>query len=177
MRNAAYSRKGVLFKRFSCIVQTPARRISLLLIAVRRPVPNIMLFARRSIPGYSRCGSTSVLNAVATRLRVQPTREDCLARGAMEQCLLLPMIRCSKPPFSSEERERVYVEDVEEQSHRGPTLSGHPKTGQRDETGDSVVLSCRLLWWQVYCRTPTPGTTFEYMTVIEHGGDGGAISQ
>src|SRR5450755_58203 len=31
-----------------------------------------------------------------------------------------------------------------------PCLSGHPKTGQREEAGDSVVLSCRLLWWQVY---------------------------
>ena len=62
-----------------------------------------------------------------------------------------------------------------------PANGGQGKTGQREEAGDSVVLSCRLLWWQVYFRTPTPGTTFEYMTVmektIEHGGDGGAISQ
>src|SRR5712692_4315799 len=68
-------------------------------------------------------------------------------------------------------------------------LSGHPKTGQRwsgqnrptEEAGDSVVLPCSLLWRQVYFRTPTPGTAFEYMTMmkeaIEHGGDGGAISQ
>ncbi len=62
-----------------------------------------------------------------------------------------------------------------------PANGGQGKTGQREEAGDSVVLSCRLLWWQVYFRTPTPRTTFEYMTVmekaIEHGGDGGAISQ
>jgi len=42
-------------------------------------------------------------------------------------------------------------------------------------------LSGRLLWRQVYFRTPTPRTTFEYMTVmekaIEHCGDGGTISQ
>ena len=69
------------------------------------------------------------------------------------------------------------------------SLSGHPKTGQwwswqnrpTGKAGDSVVLSCRLLWWQVYFRTPTPRTTFEYMTMmektIEHGGNGGAISQ
>ena len=62
-----------------------------------------------------------------------------------------------------------------------PANGGQGKTGQREEAGDSVVLSCRLLWRQVYFRTPTPRTTFEYMTVmektIEHGGDGGAISQ
>ena len=62
-----------------------------------------------------------------------------------------------------------------------PANGGQGKTGQREEAGDSVVLSCRLLWWQVYFRTPTPRTTFEYMTVmekaIEHGSDGGAISQ
>ena len=62
-----------------------------------------------------------------------------------------------------------------------PANGGQGKTGQREEAGDSVVLSCRLLWWQVYFRTPTPRTTFEYMTMmekaIEHGGDGGAISQ
>src|SRR5216683_6215820 len=62
-----------------------------------------------------------------------------------------------------------------------PANGGQAKTGQREEAGDSVVLSCRLLWRQVYFRTPTPRTTFEYMTVmektIEHGGDGGAISQ
>jgi hypothetical protein len=61
-----------------------------------------------------------------------------------------------------------------------PANGGQGKTGQREEAGDSVVLSCRLLWWQVYFRTPTPGTTFEYMTMmektIEHGGNGGAIS-
>jgi hypothetical protein len=61
-----------------------------------------------------------------------------------------------------------------------PANGGQGKTGQREEAGDSVVLSCPLLWWQVYFRTPTPRTTFEYMTVmekaIEHGGDGGAIS-
>ena len=62
-----------------------------------------------------------------------------------------------------------------------PANGGQGKTGQREEAGDSVVLSCRLLWWQVYFRTPTPRTTFEYMTMmektIEHGGNGGAISQ
>ena len=62
-----------------------------------------------------------------------------------------------------------------------PANGGQGKTGQREEAGDSVVLSCRLLWRQVYFRTPTPRTTFEYMTVmektIEHGGDSGAISQ
>jgi hypothetical protein len=62
-----------------------------------------------------------------------------------------------------------------------PANGGQGKTGQREEAGDSVVLSCRLLWWQVHFRTPTPGTTFEYMTMmektIEHGGNGGAISQ
>src|SRR6266446_350641 len=62
-----------------------------------------------------------------------------------------------------------------------PANGGQGKTGQREEAGDSVVLSCRLLWRQVYFRAPTPRTTFEYMTVmektIEHGGDGGAISQ
>ena len=61
-----------------------------------------------------------------------------------------------------------------------PANGGQGKTGQREEAGDSVVLSCRLLWWQVYFRTPTPGTTFEYMTMmektIEHGGDSSAIS-
>ena len=62
-----------------------------------------------------------------------------------------------------------------------PANGGQGKTGQREEAGDSVVLSCRLLWWQVYFRAPTPRTTFEYMTMmqktIEHGGNGGAISQ
>src|ERR1700737_2881952 len=62
-----------------------------------------------------------------------------------------------------------------------PANGGQGKTGQREEAGDSVVLSCRLLWWQVYFRTPTPRPTFEYMTMmekpIEHGGNGGAISQ
>src|SRR5260370_42699949 len=56
-----------------------------------------------------------------------------------------------------------------------PANGGQGKTGQREEAGDSVVLSCRLLWRQVYFRTPTPRTTFEYMTVmektIEHGGE------
>ena len=62
-----------------------------------------------------------------------------------------------------------------------PANGGQGETGQWEEAGDSVVLSCRLLWWQVYFRAPTPRTTFEYMTVMEkaikHGGDGGAISQ
>jgi len=62
-----------------------------------------------------------------------------------------------------------------------PANGGQGKTGQREEAGDSVVLSCRLLWRQVYFRTPAPRTTFEYMTVmekaIEHCGDGGTISQ
>jgi hypothetical protein len=62
-----------------------------------------------------------------------------------------------------------------------PAHGGQGKTGQREEAGDSVVLSCRLLWRQVYFRTPTPRATFEYMTMmektIEHGGNGGAISQ
>ncbi len=62
-----------------------------------------------------------------------------------------------------------------------PANGGQGKTGQREEAGDSVVLSCRLLWWQVYFRAPTPRTTFEYMTMmektIEHGCNGGAISQ
>jgi len=68
-------------------------------------------------------------------------------------------------------------------------LSGHPKTGQRwsgqnrptEEAGDSVVLSCNLVWRQVYFCTPTPGTAFENMTMmkeaIQHRGDGGAVSQ
>ena len=62
-----------------------------------------------------------------------------------------------------------------------PANGGQGKTGQREEAGDSVVLPCRLLWRQVHFRTPTPRTTFEYMTMmektIEHGGNGGAISQ
>jgi hypothetical protein len=41
--------------------------------------------------------------------------------------------------------------------------------------------TCSLLWRQVYFRAPTPRTAFENMTImeeaIEHGGDGGAISQ
>ena len=61
-----------------------------------------------------------------------------------------------------------------------PANGGQGKTGQREEAGDSVVLPCNVLCRQVYFRTPTPRTTFEYMTVmekaIEHGGDGGAIS-
>ena len=62
-----------------------------------------------------------------------------------------------------------------------PANGGQGKTGQREEAGDEVVLSCRLLWRQVHFRAPTPRTTFEYMTMmektIEHGGDGCAISQ
>ena len=62
-----------------------------------------------------------------------------------------------------------------------PANGGQRKTGQREEAGDSVVLLCSLLWRQVHFRTPTPRTTFEYMTMmektIEHGGNGGAISQ
>ena len=62
-----------------------------------------------------------------------------------------------------------------------PAIGGQGKTGQREEAGDVVVLSCRLLWRQVHFRAPTPRTTFEYMTTmektIEHGGEGGAISQ
>jgi hypothetical protein len=62
-----------------------------------------------------------------------------------------------------------------------PANGGQGKTGQREEAGDSVVLPCSLLWRQVHFRTPTPRTTFEYMTMmektIEHGGNGGAISQ
>src|SRR5260370_20243605 len=54
-------------------------------------------------------------------------------------------------------------------------LSGHPKTGQRwsgqnrptEEAGDSVVLPCSLLWRQVYFRTPTPRTAFEYVSVMQ----------
>ena len=30
-----------------------------------------------------------------------------------------------------------------------PANGGQGKTGQREEAGDSVVLSCRLLWRQV----------------------------
>jgi hypothetical protein len=62
-----------------------------------------------------------------------------------------------------------------------PANGGQGKTGQREEAGDSVVLPCSLLWRQVHFRTPTPRTTFEYMTMmektIEHGGNGSAISQ
>ena len=62
-----------------------------------------------------------------------------------------------------------------------PANGGQGKTGQREEAGDSVVLSCSLLWKQVYFRAPTPRTAFEYVTMmeeaIEHGGDGGAVSQ
>ena len=62
-----------------------------------------------------------------------------------------------------------------------PANGGQGKTGQREEAGDSVVLPCNFLCRQVYSRAPTPWTTFQYMTMmekaIEHGGDGGAISQ
>jgi len=62
-----------------------------------------------------------------------------------------------------------------------PANGGQGKTGQREEARDSVVLPCSRLWRQVHFRAPTPGTTFEYMTMmektIEHGGNGGAISQ
>src|SRR5258707_12175841 len=61
-----------------------------------------------------------------------------------------------------------------------PANGGQGKTGQREEAGDSVVLPCSLLWRQVHFRTPTPRTTFEYMTMmektIEHGGKGGRSS-
>src|SRR6266571_4707077 len=68
-------------------------------------------------------------------------------------------------------------------------LSGHPKTGQRwsgqnrptEEAGDSVVLSCNLVWRQVYFCAPASRTAFEYVSVmqqaVEHGSDGGAVSQ
>src|SRR5260370_29221927 len=62
-----------------------------------------------------------------------------------------------------------------------PANGSQGKTGQREEAGDSVVLSCSLLWRQVYFCAPTPRTAFEYVTMmeeaIEHGGDGGTISQ
>ena len=62
-----------------------------------------------------------------------------------------------------------------------PANEGHLKTGQWEEAWDYVVLPCSLLWRQVYFRTPTPRTAFEYMTMmekaVEHGGNGGAISQ
>src|SRR5712692_939011 len=62
-----------------------------------------------------------------------------------------------------------------------PANDGQGKTGQRKRAGDSVVLPCSLLWRQVYFRTPTPRPAFEHMTMMEeaiqHGGDGGAISQ
>src|SRR5450631_1720878 len=62
-----------------------------------------------------------------------------------------------------------------------PANGGQGKTGQREEAGDTVVLPCNFLCRQVHFRTPTPRTTFEYMTMmekaIEHGSDSGAISQ
>ena len=62
-----------------------------------------------------------------------------------------------------------------------PANGGQGKTGQREEAGDTVVLPCNFLCRQVHFRTPTPRPTFEYMTMmekaIEHGGDGGAISE
>jgi len=62
-----------------------------------------------------------------------------------------------------------------------PANGGQGKTGQREEAGDSVVLPCNFLCRQVYFRAPTPGPAFQYMTMmektIEHGGNGGAISQ
>ena len=62
-----------------------------------------------------------------------------------------------------------------------PANGGQGKTGQREEAGASVVLPCNFLCRQVYFRAPTPWTTFQYMAMmekaIEHGGDGGTISQ
>ena len=84
----------------------------------------------------------------------------------------------SKPQLTGEQTHKLVRTSVVTPK---PANGGQGKTGQREEAGDSVVLSCRLLWWQVYFRTPTPGTTFEYMPMmektIEHGGNGGAISQ
>src|SRR5260370_31295150 len=98
-----------------------------------------------------------------------------MTRRAMERGHSFDYMQTDKDFFSPE-----YIRHISSVVTPKPANGGQGKTGQREEAGDSVVLSCRLLWWQVYFRTPTPGTTFEYMTMmekaIEHGGHGGAIS-
>ena len=83
----------------------------------------------------------------------------------------------------------IHIRSDQHQSlcDHGVILSGHPKTGQRwsgqnrptEEAGDSVVLSCNLVWRQVYFCAPASRTAFEYVSVmqqaVEHGSDGGAV--
>jgi hypothetical protein len=90
----------------------------------------------------------------------------------------------------SDERQELLCHGIDEKSFRlnwalsGPLKTGQQRSGQKPANGsdrDYVLLTCRLLRWQVRFCAPTARSAFEHVTVVEktveHDRNCGAVPQ